>query len=159
MLFRSASAKAAYTRLQANCNPLTPETFLQLSDIELKQIGFSRQKTNYGRALANALLDNVLDLNRLEFLSDDNVREQLMYVKGIGVWTANVYLLMVLGRPDIWPKGDIALQTAIQDIKGLSKRPTSDEAQAMSEAWRPWRAVAARLLWHFYLSQRQQSYL
>ena len=154
-----ASAKAAYTRLQATCNPLTPETFLQLSDIELKQIGFSRQKTNYGRALANALLENVLDLNRLEFLSDDNVREQLMYVKGIGVWTANVYLLMVLGRPDIWPKGDIALQTAIQDIKGLSKRPTSDEAQAMSEAWRPWRAVAARLLWHFYLSQRQQSYL
>ncbi|MEL6131394.1 MAG: hypothetical protein AAFR30_16020 [Cyanobacteria bacterium J06628_4] len=65
---------------------------------------------------------------------------------------------MVLGRPDIWPKGDIALQTAIQDVKGLSKRPTSDEAQAMSETWRPWRAVAARLLWHFYLSQRQQSY-
>ncbi|MEO0397400.1 MAG: DNA-3-methyladenine glycosylase 2 family protein [Cyanobacteria bacterium P01_A01_bin.137] len=153
-----ASAKAAYTRLQAACNPLKPGTFLQLSDIELKQIGFSRQKTNYGRALANALLVNMLDLDGLERLSDDDVRERLMRVKGIGVWTANVYLLMVLGRPDIWPKGDIALQTAIKDVKGLSKRPTSDEAQAMSEAWRPWRAVAARLLWHFYLSQRQQSY-
>lgn len=153
-----ASAKAAYKRLQANCNPLTSDEFLTLSDGELKQIGFSRQKTDYGRALAQAILSKALDLEALETCSDDDVRAQLMQVKGIGVWSANIYLLMALGRPDIWPKGDLALQVAIQQIQGLSKRPTSAQAQAMSEAWRPWRAVAARLLWHFYLSERRQSY-
>ena len=153
-----ASAHAAYKRLQARCSPLTPKTFLKLTDIELKQVGFSRQKTSYGRALAHAILDETLDLDSLDTLSDQVVREQLMRVKGVGLWTANIYLLMVLKRPDIWPKGDLALQTAIQQLKGFTKRPTSDEAQAMSEAWRPWRAVAARLLWHFYLSKRQQVY-
>ncbi|MGD1857556.1 MAG: DNA-3-methyladenine glycosylase family protein [Leptolyngbyaceae cyanobacterium] len=154
-----ASARAAYGRLQTVCVPLIPEEFLKLSAIELKQIGFSRQKTGYGRALAQALLDKRLDLSQLETLGDQDVQEQLMSVKGIGVWTANIYLIMALKRSDIWPKGDIALQTAIKDIKGLPKRPSSDEAQLMSLAWRPWRAVAARLLWHFYLSRRQQSYL
>ncbi len=154
-----ASAHAAYKRLQARCIPLMPEGFLELTDLELKQIGFSRQKTSYGRALAHAILAETLDLNGLETLSDQDVREQLMSIKGIGVWTANIYLLMALKRPDIWPQGDLALQTAIQQLKGFTQRPTSAEAQAMSEMWRPWRAVAARLLWHFYLSRRQQVYL
>ncbi|NEQ51657.1 MAG: DNA-3-methyladenine glycosylase 2 family protein [Leptolyngbya sp. SIO3F4] len=153
-----ASAHFAYTRLQDKCNPLTPEGFIALSDVELKQIGFSRQKISYGRALAHALLAKTLDLTRFEHLSDAAVREQLMGVKGIGIWTANIYLIMALHRADIWPKGDIALQTAIQEIRGLPKRPTSNEAQIMSEAWRPWRSLAARLLWHFYLSKRQQGY-
>ncbi|WP_235071194.1 DNA-3-methyladenine glycosylase family protein [Leptolyngbya sp. Heron Island J] len=153
-----ASAHAAYKRLQTQCSPLTPEKFLKLTAVELKQIGFSRQKTSYGRALAHAILDETLDLDSLDTRSDQAVLEQLMQVKGIGVWTANIYILMVLKRPDIWPKGDLALQTAIQQLKGLTKRPTSDEAQMMSEVWRPWRAVAARLLWHFYLSKRQQVY-
>lgn len=153
-----ASAHAAYTRLQARCHPLVPEVFLTLSDVELKQIGFSRQKMSYGRALAHAVLTKTLDLSGLATLSDDDVREQLIRVKGIGVWTANVYLIMALNRSDIWPKGDIALQTAIKEIKELPKRPTSDEAHAMSKAWQPWRSVAARLLWHFYLSKRRQAY-
>ena len=154
-----ASAYAAFERLKVRCGPLTPQCFLTLNDVELKQIGFSRQKTSYGRGLAQAILDKTLELDTLATMSDQDVRDRLMQIKGIGVWTANIYLLMALKRPDIWPKGDLALQTAIQQLKGYTKRPTSDEAQIMSEAWRPWRAVAARLLWHFYLSKRQQSYL
>ncbi|MEM8612180.1 MAG: DNA-3-methyladenine glycosylase 2 family protein [Cyanobacteria bacterium P01_H01_bin.105] len=154
-----ASAHAAYKRLQAKCNPLTPQGFLTLSDTELKQIGFSRQKTSYGRALATAILNKTLNLRALEPLCDRDIREQLMRIKGIGAWTTDIYLLMALRKPDIWPKGDLALQAALQQLRGLGKRPTSDEIQIMSEAWRPWRAVAARLLWHFYLSERQQSYL
>ncbi|MGD1951621.1 MAG: DNA-3-methyladenine glycosylase family protein [Leptolyngbyaceae cyanobacterium] len=153
-----ASAHAAFKRLKTRCCPLTPKSFLTLSDVELKQIGFSRQKTSYGRGLANAVLDQTLELDTLATLSDQDVREQLTRIKGIGVWTANIYLLMALKRPDIWPKGDLALQSAIQQLRGYAQRPTSDEAQVISEAWRPWRAVAARLLWHFYLSERRQSY-
>ena len=153
-----ASAHAAYKRLQARCSPLTPQSFLDLTDAELKQIGFSRQKTSYGRALATAILNKTLDLRALETLGDQDVRNQLMIIKGIGIWTANIYLMMALKRIDVWPKGDLALQTAIQQLKGLTKRPTSDEAQIMSEAWQPWRAIAARLLWHFYLSERRQTY-
>jgi len=78
-----------------------------------------------------------------------------MQVMGIGTWTADIYLLMVLRRPDIWPRGDLALEVAIQRVKTLSRRPTPDEAREISESWSPWRAVAARLLWHFYLSERK----
>lgn len=147
-----ASAKAAYNRLEEAVNPLTPENFLRLTDEELKEIGFSRQKTKYGRELAKAILDGSLDLSALDKLEDQEAEEQLMKVNGIGPWTADIYLLMALGRPDIWPPGDLALEIAIQRVKGLSKRPTPEEARKMSEEWRPWRAVAARLLWHFYLS-------
>lgn len=153
-----ASAHAAYKRLLAICTPLTPEGFLTLDDVTLKQVGFSRQKISYGRALADAVLTKRLNLQTLATLSDQAVCEQLMGIKGIGIWTANIYLLMALGRPDSWPKGDLALQVAIQQLKQLPHRPTSDEAQIISQDWRPWRAVAARLLWHLYLSERHQVY-
>jgi DNA-3-methyladenine glycosylase II len=152
-----ASAKAAYTRLEEAVHLLTPENFLNLTDEELKQVGFSRQKTRYGRELANAILDESLDLSSLAGLEDEEARERLMKVKGIGPWTADIYLLMALGRPDIWPNGDLALEVAIQQVKGLEKRPTPDEARIISKAWQPWRAVAARLLWHAYLSVRKNA--
>jgi DNA-3-methyladenine glycosylase II len=79
-----------------------------------------------------------------------------MKVKGIGPWTADIYLLTALGRPDIWPDGDLALEVAIQQVRGWLKRPTPEEARKMSEEWQPWRAVAARLLWHYYLSERKK---
>ena len=152
-----ASANAAYQRLRTKLQPLTPGGFLALTDTDLRQIGFSRQKTSYGRALAQAIVDKRLDLASLEKLDDQQVRDRLMTIKGIGLWTANIYLLLALKRPDIWPNGDLALHAAIQQIKGLPQRPTSAEALAMSVAWQPWRAVAARLLWHFYLTERQQT--
>ena len=151
-----ASAKAAYNRLEEAVNPLEPKTFLRLTDEELKQIGFSRQKTRYGRELANAIIDGSLDLSGLGKLEDEDAKEQLMKVKGIGPWTADIYLLMALGRPDIWPKGDLALEVAIQQVKGWLRRPTPEEVRNMSNKWQPWRAVAARLLWHFYLSERKK---
>ena len=151
-----ASAKAAYNRLAEAVNPLEPQNFLRLTDEELKQIGFSRQKTRYGRELANAIIDGSLDLSGLDKLEDEDAREHLMKVKGIGPWTADIYLLMALGRPDIWPKGDLALEVAIQRVKGWLRRPTPEEVRTMSDEWQPWRAVAARLLWHFYLSERMK---
>jgi DNA-3-methyladenine glycosylase II len=150
-----ASAKATYGRLQQAAEPLSPENFQRLTDTQLRKIGFSRQKTRYGRALAGAVLDGGLDLDGLAHLADPEARTQLMKITGIGAWTADIYLLMALGRPDIWPQGDLALELAIQRAKGLEKRPTRDEVLAISKPWRPWRAVAARLLWHFYLSERR----
>jgi DNA-3-methyladenine glycosylase II len=149
-----ASAKAAYNRLEDSLQPLSPQNFLRLTDEELKRIGFSQQKTRYGRELANAILDGRLDLESLGKLEDEEAKEQLMKVKGIGSWTADIYLLMALGRPDIWPKGDLALEVALQRVKGWLRRPMPEEVREISDGWRPWRAVAARLLWHFYLSER-----
>lgn len=151
-----ASARAAYNRLEKAVNPLTPENFLGLTDEGLKQIGFSRQKTRYGRELANAITNGGLDLSELGKLKDEEAKEQLMKVKGIGSWTADIYLLMALGRPDIWPEGDLALVVAIQRVQGWLRRPTPEDVKKMSAEWQPWRAVAARLLWHYYLSERKK---
>jgi DNA-3-methyladenine glycosylase II len=148
-----ASAKATYNRLGQAIQPLTPKSFLRLNDNELKQIGFSRQKAAYGRNLAHALIEGSLDLSNMGSFKDEEAKEQLMQVRGIGSWTAEIYLLMALLRPDIWPKGDLALRVAVQRVKGLSRPPTPEELTKMSEQWQPWRAVAARLLWHFYLSE------
>lgn len=149
-----ASGKAAYDRLEKALGTVTPEHLLTLSDDALKQIGFSRQKTRYGRELAQTIIKGQLKLQELDDLPDAAVRMQLMQVTGIGRWTANIYLLMALGRPDVWPSGDIALHAAIQQVKGLDKRPSSEEANAISQQWQPWRAIAARLLWHWYLSEK-----
>jgi DNA-3-methyladenine glycosylase II len=140
--------------LQSAVSPLTPEGFLTLDDATLKAIGFSRQKTGYGRALAQAIVGKQLDLAALESMDDQAVRARLCALKGIGPWSADVYLLMALRRPDIWPTGDIALATAAQDVKHLAARPTPSELEQIGAAWRPWRSVAARLLWHQYLSSR-----
>ena len=147
-----ASARAAFERLSLAAAPLAPRTFLKLDDVELKTIGFSRQKTSYGRGLARAILDGQLDLDALDHLPNETVRKTLTSLKGIGVWSANIYLLMVLLRPDVWPKGDVALLTAYQHLKGLSERPNDDTLEETTAAWQPWRSVAARLLWHYYLS-------
>jgi DNA-3-methyladenine glycosylase II len=147
-----ASAKAAYDRLLAAASPLTPARFLALDDTRLKKIGFSRQKTAYGRELARAIISGRLDLAELEMLDDRTARSELMDIKGIGPWTADIYLLMALRRPDVWPNGDLALANAAHRVKRLASHPMPDELDALAAGWRPWRAVAARLLWHFYLS-------
>ena len=152
-----ASARAAYDRLLEATSPLTPERFLELDDVRLRAIGFSRQKTSYGRYLARAILAGRLDLGALEAMDDAAVRSALTQIKGIGPWTADIYLLRALRRPDIWPSGDLALAVAVQRIKGLASRPTPDEMDAQGEIWRPWRSVAARLLWHHYLSRTKLS--
>jgi DNA-3-methyladenine glycosylase II len=147
-----ASAQAAFDRLMAIASPLTPERFLALDDVTLKATGFSRQKTRYGRELAGAILSGSLDLEALDVLDDQAVRAALIKVVGIGRWTADIYLLMALCRPDAWPAGDLALATAARHALGLAATPGTAELEAIGEAWRPWRAVAARVLWHFYLN-------
>jgi DNA-3-methyladenine glycosylase II len=149
-----ASARAAFTRLQTACGTISPTALLSFDDQDLKTIGFSRQKASYCRGLAQALLKGDLNLEALAVLPDHEVRRQLLKVKGIGPWTAEIYLLMVLLRPDSWPIGDLALAVALQDVKGLTTRPSASELESMAQAWKPWRALAARLLWHDYLIKR-----
>jgi DNA-3-methyladenine glycosylase II len=147
-----ASARAAFNRLLEICPVLTPETFLGLGDEALREAGFSRQKTSYCRGLAQAMLDGQLDLPGMAAKDDETVRRELIAIKGIGAWTADIYLLMVLRRPDIWPVQDRALAVAMGRLWGMSEPPSPAEMAQMGEAWRPYRAVAARLLWHHYLN-------
>ena len=149
-----ASARAAYDRLLVAADPLTPGRFLQLDDAALLAIGFSRQKARYGRVLAEALESGSLDLGRVAVLPDDDALAALTALPGIGPWTASIYLLIALRRPDLWPAGDVALQSAAAEVLGLPVRPTPDELTALAEPWRPWRSVAARMLWHDYLRRR-----
>ena len=149
-----SSAQAAYDKLLERINPLTPEEFLTLDDTELKRIGFSRQKTRYCRILAETINCDELDLAKLVNQSDMEVSETLTALKGIGPWTAGIYLLMVLRRPDVWPRGDLALLTSMQEVKQLDERPDNETAAEIAEDWKPWRSVAARILWHNYLCER-----
>lgn len=148
-----ASAKASFNRLLSMATPLTPQKFLELDDAALRLAGFSRQKISYGRGLAEAVVNGSLDLESLGELGDDAVKAELVKIKGIGHWTADIYLLMALLRPDAWPRGDLGLVIAVQEIKRLPARPTPDEMDAIGRQWQPWRAVAARLLWHYYLNR------
>lgn len=147
-----ASAKAAFDRLLEAVPSLTPEQFLQVDNMKLKQVGFSRQKTNYCRNLAHAIVTGQLNLSQLDRKRDEDVRAELIRLKGIGRWTADIYLLMGLRRPDILPGSDLALAIALQKVKRLKTRPTPVEIVALGKQWKPWRAVAARILWHYYLS-------
>lgn len=152
-----ASARALYQRVLSAVRPLTPGRFLKLSEAQLRTLGFSRQKTLYSRLLAKALQERRLLLHKLHELEDHHAREKLTELKGIGVWTADIYLMSALRRTDIWPVGDLALAIAVQEVKGLRKRPTPERLERLSQPWRPWRAVAARIFWHAYLSKRSQT--
>ena len=147
-----ASARAAYDRLGAAVGEITPASVLQLEDGTLRTAGFSRQKTEYTRRLAAAILEGRFDPQTLETMDDDAVRATLVEQKGIGPWTAEVYLLMALRRPDAWPAHDLGLLVAAQEVKRLPQRPSPAELAELAEPWRPYRAVAARILWHHYLS-------
>jgi DNA-3-methyladenine glycosylase II len=149
-----ASAKACFDKLARRVGMVTPETILDSTDSHLKADGFSRQKTAYARHLAEALVNKHIDLDVLNAKSDADVRAELTKLKGIGQWTSDIYLLMALGRPDVMPKGDIALHAAWHKLSGEPK-PSADEFIEIAERWRPFRSVAARMLWHFYLSERR----
>ncbi|MHA1107643.1 MAG: DNA-3-methyladenine glycosylase family protein [Alphaproteobacteria bacterium] len=152
-----ASARATFERLSdAVGGDLTPSSFLALGGDRLKAAGLSRQKARYGRVLAQTLADGGLELDALDLLDDRAARAALMQITGIGAWTADVYLMTALGRADIWPAGDLALAVAAQKVLGLEARPNMDRLTRLGEKWRPWRAVAARILWHYYLSNVRQ---
>jgi DNA-3-methyladenine glycosylase II len=151
-----ASAKAIFARLRKTIAPLTPENFLSFDDVQLKALGFSRQKIEYSRALAAEIFKGELDLARLATWDEHSIRSRLKQIKGIGDWTVDIYLLMALQRPNVFPKGDLALAIAAQNLKKLPVRPTPAFLAGMAENWHPWKAIAARLLWHYYLSKERE---
>ncbi len=152
-----ASAKAAYDRLELRVGTITPAAVLGVTDEALRADGFSRQKARYARALAAAVHDGSLDLGRLGHLPEQEAHSALLALPGIGPWTADVYLLASLRRPDVWPAGDLALQEAARTLLGLPTRPGADALTAIGERWRPHRATAARILWHLYLGTRSRT--
>jgi DNA-3-methyladenine glycosylase II len=147
-----ASAEAALQRLVRATGAVEPEAIAAAGEEILRAAGQTRQKSRYLVGLARDVLEGRLELDAVAAADDDEARARLMRVLGIGRWTADIYLLMALGRPDIWPTGDLALASSIRRAKGLMTLPTSAEQEVIAEAWRPWRAVAARLLWHAYLA-------
>lgn len=147
-----ASALSALNKLKERITEITPARVLTLTDEELKASYFSRQKTTYVRYLAEAILSGQLNLAELEHLPDEEVRTKLTALKGIGNWTVDIYLLMVLHRNDIFPIGDLAIVNAMKRLKQLPATTTKEELLLMAEQWRPYRSIAAMLLWHFYLS-------
>jgi DNA-3-methyladenine glycosylase II len=151
-----AAAATMFARLKANTVPFHPRRMIELGEAHLKSLGLTRQKTAYCLHLAESLSDKRLQLAQLTRLSDADARAALMEVKGIGSWSADVYLLMVQRRPDIFPANDLALITAVARLKQLTSRPTSNQILEMAEQWRPFRSVAARMLWQFYLAKREE---
>lgn len=149
-----ASAKAVFDRLtSATRGQLTAARFLALDDATLRSAGFSRQKIAYAKNIAALIEEGRLDLDALVASDDEAVRSTLLGIKGVGPWTTEIYLLRALNRPDAWPGGDLALAVAVQEIRRLPRRPTALELEDIAEPWRPWRAVAARLLWQYYLNR------
>jgi DNA-3-methyladenine glycosylase II len=150
-----AAARTLFRRVAAEIGGMTPERILDRGALGLHRLGITRQKAAYCHALAAAVQDGSLSLSRIARSDDVAGRASLLALHGIGPWSADIYYLMALRRPDVWPVGDLALAVALRDVKRLRKLPDVQRQLAMSDAWAPWRSVAARLLWHYYLTTRR----
>jgi DNA-3-methyladenine glycosylase II len=151
------AAEAMWRKLCAtvdstNPDPVTPEALLALDDETLRACGFSRQKIAYARGLAGDVASGRLDIEAVHRMPDDEALESLIRIKGIGRWSAEIYLLLVLGRPDVWPVDDLAVAVGLQWLLGRDERPPRAELLALGEPWRPYRSTAALLVWHYYLA-------
>jgi DNA-3-methyladenine glycosylase II len=144
-----ASAEAIWRRLKLAVAPMTPGTFLSLSDAELRKAGLSRGKVRTLRAASEAI-EGGLNLERLAREPEEVVHETLTALPGIGPWSADIFLLFCLGRADAFAAGDLALQTAAERALRLKERPSREALLAIAERWRPWRGVAAHILWAYY---------
>lgn len=148
------SAAAIWSRLVALVDPLDPAAFLAGGEDAWRAAGLSRPKQRTLVAVSEAVLAGRLDLHRLCEIGGDDAIAEMTAIRGIGPWTAEVYLLFAAGHPDIFPAGDIALQAAVADAFGLGARPRDRELRMLAESWAPWRGVAARLFWAFYAARR-----
>ena len=148
------SAKAGYDRLVANLAPFTPDRFLEVGSDYLRTLGITRQKAGYCINVAEAIAGDRLDLGALSRMDDLDAFDALTQIKGVGPWSAEIYLLMALRRPDVWPSGDIALIHSVRRVKRLDEQPSPSALAEVAEAWRPFRSIAARMLWQRYLSER-----
>lgn len=153
----TASAGAIWGRLAAQHAPLSAHVLIAASEADLRAVGLSAPKIRTLRALSRAVVHDGLDLEGLPRLADDAVHEALCAVKGIGPWTADIYIMFCLGRADAFAPGDLALQVAAGHAAGLDERPSAAELAEMAERWRPWRGVAARLLWAYYPHMKRSS--
>jgi DNA-3-methyladenine glycosylase II len=144
------AAGAIWSRLATVPDALEPEGMLAVPDSALRQAGLSRAKIAAARALAEACASGSLDVARIALLDDAAAVAAIGAVRGLGSWTAEVYLLFALGRPDVFPAGDLALAAGAAHLKGLPTRPTPAALRALAEPWRPYRGLAARLLWHHW---------
>ena len=145
----TAAARAITRRLVSIENPITPATAIKLGPKILREVGLSSQKIEYVLGIAEAIKNDRLDLRKIARMKDEEAITELTKLKGIGRWSAEVYLLFALRRPDLWPADDLGIVKGLMQLKGLSSRPHRDGMMEMAEAWRPWRSVAARLLWHY----------
>ncbi len=147
------SARAMYERLKSNIEPFTAAGFIESGEAFLRSLGVTRQKAHYCVQVAHAFTNGHLD--EISSMSDEDAHSKLVSIKGVGPWTANIYLLMVLKRPDIWPDGDVALATAVGKLRKIDPRPSFPELAKIAGGWRPYRSVAARMLWQYYLAERK----
>lgn len=152
-----ASASAIWARLNAYIDPLTPENFMAAGEAVWRAAGLSRSKQVTLSALSVAISSNIIDLHALCDQSSEDALTQLIGLKGIGPWTAEVYLLFAAGHPDIFPAGDVALQAAVGHAFGYENRPNANELRVLAEQWVPWRGVAARLFWAYYAVMKGRS--
>ena len=147
-----ASARALFERLDEATGGVTPDAVARLGSTGLRGLGFTRQKANYCANLGELVADGRLDLAAVAKAPADRGRQMLLEVRGLGPWSVDIYFLMALRRPDVWPSGDLALVEAMRRVKRLPGRPGTEAAAHLASAWAPWRSVAARVLWHYYLS-------
>lgn len=148
-----AAARTLFRRLAHHLGGMTPRAVAAQGVARLRRFGLTRQKATYCHELALAVLDGRLDLGGVARAADADGREALLTMRGLGPWSVDVYYLMALRRPDVWPSGDLALAIAMRDVKRLPGKPDDAEQREISAPWTPWRSVAARLLWHYYLGK------
>lgn len=149
-----AAAYAAFKKLRDKIGYVTPAKILAMTDEEMRSCYFTRQKIVYARELATAIQTKKIRLKKLSLLTDEEVRTILINLKGIGHWSIDVYLMHALQRTDLFPLGDIALVNSLKAIKHLPKDITKQEMLAIAEPWRPYRTIAAMILWHVYIKKR-----
>lgn len=145
-------ADVVWARFETLAGTVTPDRLLALDDETLRSCGLSRQKILYAKGIAAAVTSGRLNFDALAALPDDDALEALIALKGVGRWTADIYLMASLGRPDVWPVDDLAIKLGVQRLKGWADKPTRDQLMAVAEPWRPYRSLAARLVWHHYVA-------
>jgi DNA-3-methyladenine glycosylase II len=150
------AARTLYRRVRTALGGMTPRKVHVRGEAGLRKLGLTRQKARFCHGLASRILEGSLDLSEVARLPDEHGRALLMRVPGLGPWSVDIYYLMALRRPDVWPRGDLALARAIRDVKRTGALPTRDEQHTIAAQWSPWRSVAARLLWAYYLEARGQ---
>jgi len=151
-----SSARSALNKLKEQVGQVTPESILLLTDEQLRNCYFSRQKSSYVRHLAQAVISNQLSIESFNAATDEYVRTALKKIKGIGDWSANVYLMMAMQRADLFPLNDVALVKSLQETKNLPRFISKEEISVIAAKWKPYQTIAAFILWHSYLCKRKR---